>query len=239
MNDSIVPLKTIGILGGMSAQSTADYYRLINEGVNRLKGGYNNAEVIICSVNFENIRNFMVAGRWDDAGRYLAEKARRLEAAGCDYLFLATNTLHKVRDQITGAVSIPFVDIFEATAAAIRAKGLKKVALLGTYTTMADPFCGESYRQNGVDVVIPGEADMKELDRIIFDELCYGKLLPESKEFIMGLTGGLRDQGAEGVILGCTEIKLLMNQEDLPGFPVFDTTTIHCAEAVRLCVGEE
>ncbi|MGD8387604.1 MAG: aspartate/glutamate racemase family protein [Desulfobacteraceae bacterium] len=239
MKHTVVPMKTIGLLGGMSTEATREYYRLINEGVNRFLGGHNVAELLLCSVNFQNIERFVRNGQWEEAGAYLAQKAKQVEAGGADYLFLATNTMHRVRDAILSAVSIPFVDIFEVAARAVQQKGLRTVALLGTYPVMTDPFYREAYHSQGVETISPPEAEMREVDRIIFDEMCHHRFLPSSKQYYIDVVNALRDQGAEGVILGCTEIKMLISPQDFPGFPVFDTTELHCDEAVRLCVGRE
>lgn len=239
MKHTIVPMKTIGLLGGMSTEATREYYKLINEGVNRVLGGHNVAELLLCSVNFQNIERFIRSGQWEDAGAYLAQKAQQVEAGGADYLFLATNTMHRVRDAILAAVSIPFVDIFEVAARAVRQKGLRTVALLGSYPVMTEPFFREAYQAQGVDPITPPEEQMREVDRIIFDEMCHHQFLPASKQVYIDVVNALRDQGAEGVIFGCTEIKMLISPEDFPGFPVFDTTQLHCDEAVRLCVGHE
>jgi aspartate racemase len=237
MKHTVVPMKTIGLLGGMSTEATREYYLLINEGVNRIKGEHNVAELLICSVNFQNIERFVRNGQWEDAGAYLAQKARQLESGGADYLFLGTNTMHKVRDAIARAISIPFVDIFEVTADAIRASGLSKVGLLGTYPVMTDAFYRQAYGDRGIETLSPPETDMRAVDRIIFDEMCHHRFLPESKRLYLNVVNSMRQRGAQGVVLGCTEIKMLISQQDFPGFPVFDTTALHCDEAVRLCLG--
>jgi aspartate racemase len=232
-------MKTIGLLGGMSTEATREYYLLINEGVNRIKGEHNVAELLICSVNFQNIERFVRNDQWEDAGAYLAQKARRLESGGADFLFLGTNTMHKVRDAIKGAVSIPFVDIFEVTAQAIQQKGLSRVGMLGTYPVMTDAFYIDAYRDCGVEILSPEEDDMREIDRIIFDEMCHHLFLAESKQVFLNVVRALQEKGAQGVVLGCTEIKMLINQSDFPDFPIFDTTALHCDKAVQLCLGLE
>ena len=145
--------------------------------------------------------------------------------------------MHKVRDAIEKAISIPFVDIFEVTAQAIRERGLGTVGLLGTYPVMKDPSYRKAYRDLGIEILSPSEPEMRELDRIIFDEMCHHRFLPESKEYYVGVVNALSKKGAQGVVLGCTEIKMLVDQEDFPQIPVFDTTTLHCDKAVRLCLG--
>jgi aspartate racemase len=232
-------MKTIGLLGGMSTEATREYYLLINEGVNRIKGEHNVAELLLCSVNFQNIERFVRNGQWEEAGRYLAQKARQLEAGGADYLFLGTNTMHKVRDAIKAAVSIPFVDMIEVTADAVRKKRLSRVGMLGTYPVMTDAFYIDAYRICGVEILSPEEDEMREVDRIIFDEMCHHLFLPESKQVFLDVVRSLQEKGAQGVVLGCTEIKMLINQSDFPDFPIFDTTALHCDRAVGLCLGLE
>lgn len=232
----IIDMKTIGLLGGMSSEATREYYKLLNDGINDAMGEHNLAELILCSVNFQNIERFVRNGQWDDAGDYLAEKAQRIESAGADFMLLATNTMHKVRDSIRKAVSIPFLDIIEVTAEAIRAAGLKQIAILGTYPVMTDPFFKSAYADCGIALLAPAEEEKKEIDRIIFDEMCHHKFFPQSKDYYLSAVRNLAAQGAEGVILGCTEIKMLINQQDLPGIPFFDTTTLHCRKAVDLCL---
>jgi len=239
MAHTIVPMKTIGLLGGMSTEATREYYLLINEGVNRIKGEHNVAELVVCSVNFQNIERFVRNGQWEEAGAYLAQKACQLESGGADYLFLATNTMHKVRDAIKAAISIPFVDIFEVTADAIRGRGLARVGMLGTYPVMTDAFYLEAYRDCGVRIMSPTEEEMREVDRIIFGEMCHHQFLPESRQYFLDVIRSLKKNGAEGVVLGCTEIKMLINQSDFPDFPIFDTTALHCEKAVGLCLGLE
>jgi len=233
------PLHTIGILGGMSSAATGEYYHLINAKVKARKGGHTLAEMIISSVNFANIERFVRTESWEEAGAYLATKAKGLEAAGAEYLFLATNTMHRVRDHIKAAVSIPFVDIFETVSGEIRSARLKKIGILGTYPVMTDAFFRDAYAAYGVELVSPSEEEKRELDRIIFDEMTQHQFLPGSKACFLEVIQGLKAKGAEGVILGCTEIKLLISQQDVPELLLFDTTDLHCEMAARLCVGEE
>lgn len=231
-------LKTIGILGGMSSAATGEYYKLINDNVKARKGGHNIAEMIICSVNFAIIERCIRNGDWDRAGKYLAEKAQHIERAGASCVFLATNTLHKVRDQIKAAIHIPFIDIFETVSGEIKSLGLSKVGILGTYPVMREQFYIDAYGEHGVELISPSEAEMKEVDRIIFDEMTHHKFLPPSKAYFLEVIENLRKQGAEGVILGCTEIKMLISQDDVEGIKLFDTTDLHCELAAKICVGE-
>lgn len=234
---NIEKLKTIGILGGMSAVATAEYYNLINQKVKLFKGGHNTAEIIICSVNFANIERFVRTGNWEAAAVYLAQKAKNAELGGADCIFLGTNTMHKVREQIKAAISIPFIDIFETVSKVIKEKGIRKVGMLGTYPVMTDEFYVKAYRQHGIEIISPSEIEMKEIDRIIFDELTDNKFLCSSKQYYLEAVKNLAANGAEGIILGCTEIKLLISQKDTE-ILLFDTTELHCDMAARICTGQ-
>jgi aspartate racemase len=226
-------LRTIGILGGMSDQATAEYYRLINHAVNQRLGGWDIAETVIIGVNFGNIQHFIAHQLWPEAGVYLSAKAQAAERAGADLLICASNTLHCVADRFTENLKIPFLHIADPTGEAIRQAGLKKVALLGTKPTMSMPYWPDYYRnKHGLEVVAPSEAGQQRLNRIIFDELVRGVIRPESKAFYLEVCQRLREQGAGGVILGCTEIFLLMSQPDMPDFPMFNTTALHVEAAV-------
>jgi aspartate racemase len=227
-------MKTIGILGGMSQQATAEYYRLINQTVNDRLGGWDIAEIVIQSVNFGNIEHFVRNELWDEAAAYLRVKAQGAERAGADVLVCVSNTLHRVADVIKASIGIPFIHIADPTGAAIRAAGLTRVALLGTRPVMSASFMQDRYRQqHGLAVITPDAQEQRRLDAIIFDELCRGVIRPESKAFYLAVCERLREQGAQGVILGCTEICLLINQQDMPDFPCFDTTSLHVAAVVQ------
>ena len=233
-----LPQKTIGVLGGMSDQATADYYRLLNAGLNARHGGWDIGEVVIVSVNFGNIQHFIRHGLWDEARAYLADKLDRLEHAGADVILCASNTMHRVVAPLMAERSVPFIHIVDPTGAAIRAAGLTRVALLGTAATMRSSEMADRYRGRfGVEVVVPPEHDAALVDRIIFDELVRRDLRPESKAEYLRVVADLERAGAEGVILGCTEIFLLIGQDDLPGFPVFDTTALHVEAAVAVALG--
>jgi aspartate racemase len=231
-------LKTIGILGGMSSAATGEYYKLINDKVKEIRGGHNIAEMLICSVNFANIEHFVRTNNWEDAAKYLVEKAILLEKAGAECLFLGTNTMHKVRKQIKDAISIPFIDIFETVSERIKSQGKAKVGMLGTYPVMTDTFFSKSYEEYGIDLITPTEMEKKEIDRILFDELTNHIFLESSKEYFINVIKSLYSKGAEGIVLGCTEIKLLLTQEDIKGIILFDTTELHCELAAKICVGE-
>lgn len=233
-----LPQKTIGVLGGMSNQATGEYYRLLNEGLNRHLGGWDNGEIVIVSVNFGNIEHFVRQGRWDEARDYLAEKIDRLEGAGADVVLCVSNTMHRVVAPIMAERATPFIHIADPTGAAIRAAGLTRVALLGTLPTMTSTDLVKYYRDRfGVEVVTPGEDDAATVDHIIFDELVRRELKPESKRTYLRIVDGLRREGAQGVILGCTEIFLLIGADDLPGFHVFDTAALHVEAAVTYARG--
>ncbi|HMN74076.1 MAG TPA: amino acid racemase [Rhodoblastus sp.] len=222
--------KTIGILGGSSNEATVEYYQGLNARLNAAYGGWDNAEIVIVSVNFGNIEAFLREDRWDELAAYLAAKIDKLEAAGVDLVVCVSNTLHRAVAPIMEGRRTPFLHIADPTGAAVRAAGLKRVGLLGTGATMRSPLLAERFRLKfGFKTIAPDEADMDIVDRIIFDELVRRRLRPESKAEYIRVVEALRARGAEGVILGCTEIFLLIGQRDLPGFPVFDTTALHVA----------
>ena len=225
--------KTIGVLGGMSNQATAEYYRLLNAGLNARLGGWDNGEIVLVSVNFGNIEHFVRNDLWDEARSYLAGKVDRLEAAGVDLIVCVSNTMHRVVAPIMAGRTTRFIHIADPTGAAIRRAGLSRVALLGTMPTMRAEELALHFRETfGVEVMPPDDADKLVVDRIIFDELVRRDLRPASKAAYLTIVDTLRRQGAQGVILGCTEICLLMGQDDLPGFPVFDTTALHVQAAI-------
>jgi aspartate racemase len=231
--------KTIGILGGMSPQATAEYYRLINEAVNTRLGGWNTAEVIISSVNFGHIERFVRTDAWGQAGAYLAARARGLERAGAELLVCVSNTMHRVADAFTAGLSMPFLHIADPTGEAIRRAGLKRVALLGTRPVMsADYLKGRYFERFGIEIVVANEAEQLIVDRIIFDELVRRVLSPASKATLLNIVDRLHEQGAQGVILGCTELFLIISQTDRPDFPMFDTTALHVARAVEMAFGD-
>ena len=231
-------LKTIGILGGMSDTATAEYYRLINQAVNARLGGWDIAETLIQGVNFGNIEHFIRHGLWDEAGEYLSLKAQGAERGGADVLICASNTLHRVSERFMRGLNIPFIHIADATGQAIRAAGLDKVGLLGTRSVMSSPYFPEYYSEkHGISVVTPDAEGRTRVDAIIFDELVRRVMNPESKAWFIETCHRLRDRGAQGVILGCTEIFLLLGQDDLPGFPVFDTSALHVKAAVDFVLG--
>lgn len=229
-------MKTIGLLGGMSWQSTIPYYRIINETVKQRLGGLHSAKIVLYSVNFAEIERMQRAGDWQAAGQLLAQAAKSLEAAGADFIVLCTNTMHKVAGAIEEATTLPLLHIADATAMAVKAAGYKTVGLLGTQFTMEQPFYkARLSEQHGLNVLTPNEAAGQQVHQIIYDELCLGKVLPESREQYRQIIAQLIDQGAEAIILGCTEISLLVSEQD-SAVPLFDTTGIHARSAVELAL---
>ena len=225
-------MKTIGVLGGMSWESTAYYYRKLNEGVRARRGGLHSASCLIYSVDFDAVEKMQVAGDWAAAGAYLAERARALEAAGADCLILATNTMHRVFRQVEASISIPMLHIADGTADAIEAKRVSTVALLGTRYTMEQDFYRARLEERGLTVVTPPEDDRDLVHRTIFDELCLGTIADDSRSEFQRIVAELGQRWkAQGVILGCTEIGLLLNAENSP-LPVFDTTLLHVESAL-------
>lgn len=226
-------MRRIGILGGSSDQATADYYRRLNAVVNDRLGGWNTAEVIISSMNFALAERWVRNAQWDEAGEYLADRAGALERAGADVLLCVSNTLHRMEHVFTRGLRIPFLHIVDPTAKAIRAQGLTRVALLGTKPVMAEDYIRRRYAErHGVEAIAPTPDEQQVVDRIIFDELCKGRFLPEAKATYLAIVDRMRAAGAQGVILGCTEIPLLISQPDRPDFPMFDTAGLHVAAAV-------
>ncbi|MBS0395039.1 MAG: amino acid racemase [Proteobacteria bacterium] len=230
-------MKRIGILGGSSDQATAEYYRRLNTAVNCRLGGFHTAELVISSMDFALAEGWVRSGDWDAAAQYLAGRAQALERAGADVFLCVSNTLHRVADRYTAAVSIPFLHIVDPTARAIRAAGFSRVGLLGTLPVMSTDYLKRRYRDLGVELVVPPPPVQTELDRIIFEELCRGRFLPPAKDYYLAAIDALAADGAEGVILGCTEIPLLVAQADRPAVPMFDTVELHVGAAVDFALG--
>ncbi|MFI9788782.1 aspartate/glutamate racemase family protein [Kitasatospora sp. NPDC051984] len=225
-------MKTIGLLGGMSWESTAQYYRLLNEFTRDRLGGLHSAKCVLYSVDFAEIEQLQATGQWQAAGEMLADAARSVEAGGADLLLICTNTMHKVAEQVAGAVGIPLLHLGDATAEAVLAAGVRRVGLLGTAFTMEQDFYRERLAGHGLDVIVPDAAGRELVHRVIYQELCVGVVREESREAYRKVIAELVAAGAEGVILGCTEIELLLGAEDSP-VPVFPTTRIHAAAAVE------
>lgn len=230
-------MRTLGIIGGMSPESTAVYYREINRMVNQKAGGNHSAPMVMLSVDFEEIVRRQKCGAWQETGAILAEAAVKLERMGADGILLATNTMHKNAAEIQAAVKIPFLHILDATAEAVKARGIKKAGVLGTAFTMQDAFYRDGLRQRGVEMVVADGQTQAQVHRIIFEELCLGRILPESRAFYLDTVQTLAQQGAQGVILGCTEIGLLIRQSD-HALPFFDTAALHAQAAADFVLGK-
>lgn len=229
-------MKTIGLIGGMSWESTMPYYRLINEGIKQRLGGLHSARIILYSVDFHDIEALQRDGRWGEAGALLAEAAQSLQAAGAHFLVLCTNTMHKVAPAIEAAVTIPLLHIADPTAVAVKQSGLRTVGLLGTRFTMEQDFYrGRLEARHGLKVVIPDAADRDTVHRVIYDELCLGVTRDVSRAAYRDIIGRLVAQGAQGIILGCTEIGLLVGPAD-SSVPIFDTTALHAEDAVAMAL---
>jgi aspartate racemase len=225
-------MKTIGLLGGMSWESTLEYYKIINEQIKKELGGLHSAQIALYSVDFEPIEQLQHQGDWEGTARILKEAARSVEASGADFLLICTNTMHKVAPQIEQAVTIPLLHIADATAKQLIKEGIQKVGLLGTAFTMEQAFYKERLEQFGLEVVIPDAEDRALVHKVIYNELCLGVINDNSKANYVDIVHTLHGQGAEAVILGCTEIGLLIKQSDV-AVPLYDTTTIHAQVAVE------
>ncbi|WP_294150042.1 aspartate/glutamate racemase family protein [uncultured Clostridium sp.] len=228
-------MKTIGMIAGMSWESTVTYYKIINEVVKEELGGLHSAKILLYSVDFEEIEKYQSDGEWDRAGEILAEAAGKLENAGADYIVICTNTMHKVVPQIEARIGIPVIHIAEATADILLQSGINRVALLGTKYTMTQDFYKEKLVGAGIEVLIPGEEEIEEINEVIFKELCRGIISETSKQKYLAVIDKLAAAGAQGVILGCTEIGMLIREADT-ALPVFDTTQIHATKAALLSI---
>lgn len=225
-------MKTIGLVGGMSWESSIEYYRIINQAVKQRLGGLHSARCVMVSVDFAEIEPLQHEGKWDEAAQSMIEAARRVQKAGADFLVLCTNTMHKTADEIEKHVEIPLLHIADATARQIKAEGLHKVGLLGTRFTMEDDFYkGRLTDKHSLAVLVPAEEQRETVHRVIYEELCLGQIRQPSKRQYVGIMEDLIDRGSEGIILGCTEIGLLVGTQDTR-VPVFDTTRIHALTAV-------
>ena len=225
-------MKTLGLIGGMSWESSIEYYRIINETVRDRLGGLHSARSLMYSVDFAEIEALQHAGRWEEATRMMVDAAGRLEAGGADGVIICTNTMHRMAAAVQERLSVPLLHIADATARRIQAAGLQHIGLLGTRFTMEDDFyCGRLVANHGLDVVIPEQADRETVHRVIYEELVVGEIRPESKARYLEIVAQLVARGAQGVILGCTEIGLLVKQADTR-VPLFDTTRIHAEAAV-------
>lgn len=229
-------MKTIGLLGGMSWQSTASYYQAINQGVNEKLGGLNSAKILLNSVNFAQIEKLQQQGLWHECSDILSAGAKSLELAGADFILICTNTMHKVASEIEANITIPILHIADATAEALLANNINKVGLLGTSFTMAQDFYKSRLTDKyAIKVIVPSESDQTIIHDIIYDQLCNGKIIDLSRQLYLQIIDKLFAQGAQAVILGCTEIALLVKQSDTQ-VPLFDTTEIHANSAIRLAL---
>ena len=229
-------MKTIGMIGGMSWESTVSYYKALNEGVKCELGGLHSAKVVLNSVDFAEIERLQHSGEWGKTADILSDAAVSVEAAGADFFMICTNTMHKVADEVSAKVSIPLLHIADATAQKLVSDGVKKVGLLGTQFTMEQDFYrGRLTDKFGIEVVIPDSTQRASVHRIIYEELCQGQVKADSREAYLAIIQDLQAQGAEAVILGCTEIALLVSQQDTE-VPLYDTTEIHAKAAVELAL---
>lgn len=223
-------MKTIGLIGGMSWESTVTYYKIINETVKERLGGFHSGKILLYSVDFAEIEECQAKGEWEKSAEILSEAAENLEKAGADFIVICTNTMHKVAGKIQENIKIPVIHIADATAHKLKQDGILKTALLGTKYTMTQDFYKEKLREKGIEVLIPEEKDIEIVNHVIYEELCLGKILDSSRKEYIRIIDGLKEKGAQGVILGCTEIGLLISQKDSP-LPVYDTTEIHALSA--------
>ena len=228
-------MKTIGMLGGMSWESTSVYYRMINEATKRALGGFHSAPIAMVSVDFAEIEDLQQQGDWATSANLLSANARQIEAAGAELLLICTNTMHKVADEIAAAVNIPLLHIADATANRIIAAGHSKVGLLGTRFTMEESFYSGRLEQLGLEVLTPNEADRELIHRVIYEELCMGDIRDESRKAFVSIIEKLKGAGADCVVEGCTEIAMLVGPDDV-SVPLFDTTAIHAEEAVAFAL---
>ncbi len=230
-------MKVIGLIGGMSWNSTLEYYRLINEGVSSKLGGLHSARIVLYSLDFEEIERTQREARWDDAADILAKAGTALKQAGADFLVICTNTMHKVADVVAKATGLPILHIVDVAGNAIRESGLRKVGLLGTKFVMQERFYQGRLRKDfGIHVLVPDDDDQAKIHRIIYDELCRGKISDASRRACLKIIERLIDQGAEGIVLACTELPLLIHSQDVD-IPLFDTTRLHAEAAVEMALG--
>lgn len=225
-------MKTIGLIGGMSWESTVTYYRVINEEIKKRLGGFHSGKILLYSVDFDEIEKCQMSGEWEKSGEILADAAKRLEKAGADFIVICTNTMHKVFGQVQAAVKIPVLHIAETTAEIMKKDKITKTGLLGTKFTMEQDFYKSVLAENGIEAVVPDEDGRKTVNDVIYNELCMGQIKESSKKQFLKIIEKLRSQGAQAVILGCTEIGLLVEQKDVD-IPVYDTALIHAEVAAE------
>ncbi|EEM48018.1 aspartate/glutamate racemase family protein [Bacillus cereus] len=228
-------MKTIGLIGGMSWESTSEYYRIINEEIKERLGGLHSAKCLINSVDFEEIERCQSSGDWDGAGEILGNAAYSLQKGGADFIIICTNTMHKVVEKIKEKIDIPVLHIADATAKEIKRKDIQKVGLLGTKYTMEQDFYNSRIEEHDIKVIVPSGTNREKVNEVIYTELCLGKIVVQSREYYKRAIEELVQEGAQGIILGCTEIGLLIKQENV-SVPIFDTTHIHAIEAVKVAL---
>lgn len=228
-------MKVIGLIGGIDWESTVTYYKLINETIKKQLGGFHSAKILLYSVDFDEIEKHQSNDEWDKSAELLADIAKRLEIAGADFIVICTNTMHKVAAKIQKHISVPIIHIAEATAETLAENGIQKVGLLGTKYTMTQDFFKGKITDTGVDIIVPDEPDIETINAVIYNELCNGMVKGSSRTKFLEIIDNLAKRGAEGVILGCTEIGLLVRQEDT-NIPIFDTTLIHARKAALLSI---
>lgn len=230
-----VYMKTIGLIGGMSWESTSEYYRIINEEIKERLGGLHSAKCLINSVDFEEIERCQSSGDWDGAGEILGNAAYSLQKGGADFIIICTNTMHKVVGKIKAKIDIPVLHIADATAKEIKRKDIQKVGLLGTKYTMEQDFYKSRIEEHDIKIIVPSGTNREKVNEVIYTELCLGKIVVQSREYYKRVIEELVQEGAQGIILGCTEIGLLIKQENV-SVPIFDTTHIHAIEAVKVAL---
>ena len=230
-------MKTVGLIGGMSWESTVTYYQLLNKGIKDALGGLHSAKVLLYSVDFYEIESLMSRGAWDKAAELLGDVAARLEQAGADMILICTNTLHKVAPQVQAKIRVPLVHIAEAAAETLKEQGISRVGLLGTQYTMTQEFYRDKLVERGIEVLIPEGDDIELVNRVIFDELCLGIVKEESRAEYLRVIAALQQRGVQGILLGCTELGLIVAKEDV-SLPLYDTTEIHAKKALALALAE-
>ncbi len=229
-------MKTIGLIGGMSWESTTSYYQLINQGIKQRLGGLNSAKIVLNSINFAELEPMQRENRWDDAADLLVTAAKSVEQAGADFVMICTNTMHKVADEVADAVTIPLLHIADATGAQLTKEHIRRVGLLGTAFTMEQSFYKQRLQQRfDLEVLVPEANARERVHQVIYQELCLGQIRPESKAEFIDVINQLKSQGAQAIILGCTEIGLLVKQQDVD-IPLYDTTAIHAKAAIELAL---
>jgi len=228
-------MKKIGIIGGLSAESTIEYYKILLNEYNKRKGGASSPQLVIDSLDLEEVINLVSKDDWEGVYRIILQSARNLEKAGADVIIIATNTIHKIFDKIQEKINTPMISILDVTAEAAKSMNLKKVGLLGTKFTMQSDFFHKVFQKHGMEIIVPNQEDQKLVNEVIFQELTFHIITEESKQGYIEVIKNLQEKGAEGVILGCTEIPLLIKKEDSP-IPIFDTTTLHAMAALEYAI---